>query len=112
MVGQKKFTLADGCQIVVPGKDDAQLKDLELGQKYKFTYEAVNGVNIAERIAPTKEATAAQTASSHGRSGLTGRGESRAHHTPCARHQATHRMSLHNRVCGCHKRVPALYSKP
>jgi len=51
IVGQKKLTLADGCQILVPGKEDAQLKDLELGQKYKFTYESVNGVNVAVRIA-------------------------------------------------------------
>src|SRR5262249_16641210 len=64
LTGQRKFTLAEGCQILVPGKDDAQLKDLDLAEKYKFTYEAVNGVNVAVRIAPATEAAPGQTASS------------------------------------------------
>jgi hypothetical protein len=60
--GQKKFNLADGCQIALEGRSDASLKDLALGQRYEFTYENVNGVNVVNRIAPAQAATATETA--------------------------------------------------
>lgn len=63
MFGNKKFNLADGCRIIVPGQQTGHLRDLGLGQKFKFTYEDVNGVNVVVRIAPTEEGKSAETAS-------------------------------------------------
>ena len=60
--GEKKFNLADGCQISLDGRPDASLKDLALGQRYQFTYENVNGVNVVNRIAPMQEMKPAETA--------------------------------------------------
>lgn len=61
-VGGKKFNLADNCQIIVNGKN-AALTDLKLGQNYIFTYEIVNGVNVADRIAQTMGPRAGERAS-------------------------------------------------
>jgi len=63
MLGEKKFNLADGCRIVVNGNQNAQLKDLELGRKYQFTYEDVNGVDVVNRIAPIQGTKPVETAS-------------------------------------------------
>ena len=51
----KKFNLADGCAIVLNGKENAQLSDLRIGQKVTFSYEDVGGVNVVNRIAQSGE---------------------------------------------------------
>jgi Cu/Ag efflux protein CusF len=51
LLGNKKFNLADGCAIVLEGKPDAQLSDLKIGQKFAFSYDEVDGVNVVNRIA-------------------------------------------------------------
>ncbi len=61
----KTFHIGDGCAIMVNGKPAGQLGDLQLGQRLEFNYDAVDGVNIANRIgqapfAPQPETTATQ----------------------------------------------------
>lgn len=63
MFGQKGFDLTDHCQILLDNGKPGHLKDLTLGQRYKFTFEDVNGVNVLDRIAPVQEAEAPETAS-------------------------------------------------
>ncbi len=63
LLGEKKFELGNNCQIVRPDEKAGHLKDLMLGQKYQFTYEAVNGVNVLDRIAPMQDGKSAETAS-------------------------------------------------
>jgi hypothetical protein len=55
--GTKTFHLADNCTIVTNGKVGGQLSDLKLGDKLAFSYNDLNGVNIADRIgaAPPQE---------------------------------------------------------
>jgi hypothetical protein len=60
--GSKKFILADDCRIVLLGKPDAGLRDLKLGDKLDFTFDEVNGVNVANRIGDIAEASGATTA--------------------------------------------------
>jgi hypothetical protein len=48
----KKFNLADNCAIVVNGKPDGKLGDLRLNDRLVFSYDEINGVNVANRIAP------------------------------------------------------------
>jgi Cu/Ag efflux protein CusF len=47
----KTFHLADNCSIRVNG-EPAQMKDLKPGEEIEFSYDEVNGVNVATRIAP------------------------------------------------------------
>jgi hypothetical protein len=56
-VGDRKFSLADNCKIVVNGITDGKLSDLRLGQKLVVSFEPVDGVNVANRIAQTEEPT-------------------------------------------------------
>jgi Cu/Ag efflux protein CusF len=63
MLSEMKFNLADGCRIFINGSQTAQLKDLELGRKYQFTYENVNGVYVVNWISPAHEPRSAETAS-------------------------------------------------
>lgn len=60
---EKTFDLGSSCQIVLPGEKAGKLKDLALGQKCKFTYENVDGVNVLDRIAPAQEGKTTETAS-------------------------------------------------
>jgi hypothetical protein len=62
-LGEQKFTLGDNCRIISSGEKAGYFKDLKLGQKYRFTYENLNGVNILNRISPVEEANRAETAS-------------------------------------------------
>ena|ERR1051326_7129684 len=62
MFGEKKFDLAKHCQIIVNGRENGDMRDLVLGQQYRFTYEGVNGVNVVNRITPTQETKPAETA--------------------------------------------------
>lgn len=50
--GSKKFNLARDCSIMLGGKTDGQLRELKPGERFEFTYDEVNGVNIVNRIAP------------------------------------------------------------
>jgi hypothetical protein len=63
MFGVKQFGLANNCSIVMNGKLDAPLMDLRPGQRLTISYDEVNGVNVASRIAPaeaSRETAAAQ----------------------------------------------------
>ncbi|HEY4416221.1 MAG TPA: hypothetical protein VGO57_11055 [Verrucomicrobiae bacterium] len=62
--GSKKFNLADNCAIVMNGKTDGQLSDLKLNDRLVFSYDEVNGVNIANRIASAPEVVATNNVSS------------------------------------------------
>ena len=61
----KRFNLADGCAIVINGKTDGQMRDLKPGGRLTFSYDAVNGVNVVNRIAaggvPSETVTASST---------------------------------------------------
>ena len=46
----RKFNLADDCEIVIPGQPAAKLNGLRIGDRVSFSYEAKNGVLIAHRI--------------------------------------------------------------
>jgi Cu/Ag efflux protein CusF len=50
MLDERKFNLTDDCQIVILGRPDARLKDLRIGDRVAFSYEAQDGVLIANRI--------------------------------------------------------------
>lgn len=54
----KKFNVADNCAIVINGKPDGHLADLKLDEKLTFSYDEINGVNVANRIAPADEPAA------------------------------------------------------
>lgn len=54
--GTKTFHLGDDCAIVVNGKPDGKLADLKPDENLDFHYDAVNGVNIVNRIAPAAAA--------------------------------------------------------
>jgi Cu/Ag efflux protein CusF len=61
--GHKQFSLANDCSIVMYGQIDASLANLRPGQHLTINYDEVNGVNVANRIAPAEgshEATTAQ----------------------------------------------------
>jgi len=59
----KKFNVGDDCAIVVNGKPDGKLTDLQPGENLTFSYDSVNGVNVVNRIAPAgAEPTAQPTA--------------------------------------------------
>lgn len=55
--GAKTFHLADNCAVVINGKTDGKLGDLKLGERFAFSYDDVNGINIVNRIgaAPPQE---------------------------------------------------------
>lgn len=53
--GTKEFNLADGCNITLNGKSDAQLRDLKPGDNLAFNYDVVNGINVVNRIVQTEE---------------------------------------------------------
>jgi len=51
LFSEKKFKLANDCQIIVGGRMDGKLSDLRIGDKLSFHYEDVDGVLVANRIA-------------------------------------------------------------
>ena len=51
----KKFNLGDHCAIVINGKLDGRLEDLKPNEKLELTYDAINGVNIVNRIGTAGE---------------------------------------------------------
>ena len=50
MFTEKKFSLANGCRIVVQGSPDAKLSDLRIGEAIAVSFENVDGVLVADRI--------------------------------------------------------------
>jgi hypothetical protein len=51
MFDTKKFNLGDNCAIVIDGKINGRLADLKPNDKLVFSYDEINGVNVASRIA-------------------------------------------------------------
>jgi aldehyde:ferredoxin oxidoreductase len=51
MFDTKKFNLGDNCAIVIDGKINGRLADLKPNDKLVFSYDEINGVNVANRIA-------------------------------------------------------------
>src|SRR5438477_6178723 len=62
LIGDKKFNLADNCEIVVNGKPGGSLSDLRLGEKLALSYDPVDGVNVVTRIAPADQSAVTDTA--------------------------------------------------
>jgi hypothetical protein len=60
--GVKQFNLAKDCAIVMDGRIDAPLLNLRPGERLTFNYDDVNGVNVANRIAPAQGAHESNTA--------------------------------------------------
>lgn len=48
----KEFHVADNCTIMMNGKPDGHLADLELNDQFVFSYDEIDGVNVVNRIAP------------------------------------------------------------
>jgi len=48
----KKFNLADNCAIVINGRTDGKLSQLQPNERLLFNYDTINGVNVVNRIAP------------------------------------------------------------
>ena len=63
LFGSKKFSLGDNCTIILNGKMNAPLNDVRLGERLEFSYDDVNGINVANRIA-TAPAESETTSSS------------------------------------------------
>jgi hypothetical protein len=62
MFGVKQFNLANNCSIVMDGRTDAPMMNLRPGQRLTINYDEVNGVDVANRIAPAEGAHEATTA--------------------------------------------------
>lgn len=63
MFGERKFNVGDNCTIIVNGKANVLLDQIKLNDRLEFSYDAVNGVNVANRIATApqeSETTSAQ----------------------------------------------------
>ncbi len=60
---QKKFDISDHCRVVLGNEKKGKLKDLMVGQRYLFTYQEVNGVNVLDRVAPVPATKGPETAS-------------------------------------------------
>jgi Cu/Ag efflux protein CusF len=63
-IQSEKFHLADGCLIALNGKTDAEMRDLKLGDRLTFSYDDVNGVKVANRIAGAAGSSEATTSKS------------------------------------------------
>jgi hypothetical protein len=57
MLETKKFNVGANCAIVVNGKPDGKLSDLNPKEKLTFDYDDINGINVVNRIAPAKNST-------------------------------------------------------
>jgi len=62
MFDMKRFNVGNDCAILVNGKPDGKLTDLRPGEKLTFSYDDVNGVNVATRIAPAGTSTPSSVA--------------------------------------------------
>jgi len=50
----KKFNVGDDCVVVINGKPDGHLDDLRPDERLTISYDEINGVNVANRIAPAQ----------------------------------------------------------
>lgn len=55
LLDAKRFELARDCSVVIGGKPDGQLRDLQPGERVTISFDPVDGVNVATRIAPAGE---------------------------------------------------------
>jgi hypothetical protein len=62
--GSREFHLGDDCKIVLNGKIDAEMRNLKPGDKLTFSFDAVNGINVANRIAYAEPVNEAMSATS------------------------------------------------
>ncbi len=62
MLGTRMFNLASGCSIVLDGKTDGHMRDLRPGQTVTISYDDVNGVSVANRLASGSPAPSTLTA--------------------------------------------------
>ncbi|HWW03572.1 MAG TPA: hypothetical protein VNZ64_27965 [Candidatus Acidoferrum sp.] len=62
LLGTKKFNLANGCAIVVNGKLNGRMNDLKPGETLTISYDDLNGVSVANRLAAPSSAPATVTA--------------------------------------------------
>ncbi len=60
----KKFNLADNCAIVINGKPDGRLGDLKPNDRLVFSYDEIDGINVANRIAPAEASSPSNTTNS------------------------------------------------
>ncbi len=60
--GAKQFSVANDCSIVMNNTTEAPMTELRPGQRLTVSYDEVNGVNVADRIAPAEGAREATTA--------------------------------------------------
>ena len=61
LLESKRFVLGDDCAIVVNGRIEGRLADLKPDDRLTFSYDNVNGVNVANRIAPAGTAQQTET---------------------------------------------------
>lgn len=54
LFGSKQFNVGDNCAIVINGKPGGRLSDLKPEDRLVFSYDEINGVNVANRIAPVE----------------------------------------------------------
>lgn len=52
--GSNKFNVADDCAIVINGKTGGKLAELRLNEPLAISYDEINGVKVANRIAPVE----------------------------------------------------------
>jgi predicted RNA-binding protein len=64
-VSTKEFSLASDCSIVTSNTTEAPMADLRPGERLTISYDKVNGVNVANRIAPAAPPTPAATAQAY-----------------------------------------------
>ena len=62
--GSREFHLGNDCKIVLNGKTDGELRNLKPGDKLMFSYDDVNGISVANRIANAEQPSNALTATS------------------------------------------------
>lgn len=51
LLGSRTFNLASGCSIVVNGRTDGHMRDLKPGATVTISYDELNGINVANRLA-------------------------------------------------------------
>jgi Cu/Ag efflux protein CusF len=62
VLGTRQFDLASDCSIVMGNTTEAPMTDLRPGQRLTINYDKVNGVYVANRIAPAEAAPTGATA--------------------------------------------------
>jgi len=55
VLGSKEFHLSDHCAVVINGQPNGKLTDLRPQERLVFNYDAIDGVNVVNRIAPADQ---------------------------------------------------------